>query len=639
MKTSRIKLMKPGTTLINKPFTPINTYKIVSVAVLLAAILFITGFYLIQINHATDTYPRAQADVVMVLVIAVIGLGLFQFWALPQRPLAILIWFIPSLSGMAAAFFLYALSHQSVEIMTICCASLILAAASNYGGIYILMRTYFDAAKGLETARELRAIGVMFAALTGFAFVCLSFTDIAVFKELGELAATSIVLTILFVHTVFPKLITSQTLPIPLNSPLYSMCVRFGATGKRSALFGAVFTIGMLIYLFQGIYSNPHWAALNFKLLAFVAFGLTGLIFFFFFDWKLTLLAVTPAFFAILNLSGLMQLTGGFTNSHISELLIIVMGIGMSYALFFIRSFQRYGGNSHPAFKLTTLAVFIGLTLIIGGCAVLGLTHHPMLQSAGIFLSLGFLFNLIGIFIFLPAVSAYLFRPAPIINYSVNPDANQTLNRNSRVLRRYKHSEAYPRLFAGFKLRCDTMFSELPALLEPCRTIRTIIDIGCGYGVPAAWLLERFPQATVYGIDPDRIRVRVASLILQTRGVIKQNLAPAVPAVESPADIALMFDMIHFLNDAELKLTLKRLHRNLRPGALLIVRAAIPPTQQPSKIWRFENFKHRLFKVSPCYRTADVIHNHIIQAGFTLEQKASSGSIGELVWFIAKSVS
>ena len=615
----------------NKPLALINTYKIVSIAVLLTAALFITGFYLIQINHATDTYPHAQTDAVMSLVIAVTGLALFQFWALPQRPLGTLILFLPGLAGMAAAFFLYALGHQSVQITTLCCASLILAAASNYGSIYILMCTHFDDAKGLETARELRAIGVMFAVLTGFAFVCLSFTDIAVFKELGQLAAASIALTILFVHTVFPKLITSQTLPIPFNSPLYSMCVRFGTTGKRSALIGAVFTIGMFIYLFQGIYSNPLMTALNFKLLVFAAFVLTGLIFFFFFDWKLTLLAVTPAFFTILNLSGLMQLTGGFANSHTSELLIIVMGIGMSYALFFIRSFQRYGGNSHPAFKLTTLAVFMGFTLIIGGCAVLGLTHHPMLQSTGIILSLGALFDLIGIFIFLPVSLAYLFRPAPIMNCSANP--------NKRVLRRYKQSEAYPRLFAGFKLRYDTMFSELPALLESCRTIRTIIDIGCGYGVPAAWLLERFPQATVYGIDPDRIRVRVASLMLQARGVVKQNLAPAVPAIESPADIALMLDMIHFLNDAELKLTLKRLRRNLRPDALLIVRAALPPPQQPSKIWRFENFKHRLFKAVPCYRTADVIHNHIIQAGFTLEKKVPSGSIGELVWFIAKSVS
>ncbi len=608
-----------------------NANKTILIVALLAAILFIAGFYLIEINHTTDTYPCEQTDAVMICVISVVGLALFGFWALPPFPLNTLILFLPGLMGMAAAFFLYVLIRPSVEILTLCFASPVLAAASHYGFIFILLRTHFDAAAGQETARELRAIGVMLVALTGFAFGCLLFTDITIFKELGELGAVSVTLAVLFVHTIFPKLITALALPTPFRSPLYSVCERFGATGKRGAVIAAVFTMGMLICFFQEICQDPHWAALNFKLLAFVAFGLTGLIFFFFFDWKLTLLAITPAVFAILNLLGLMRLMGYLANRNASALLIIVMGTGVGYALFQIRSFQRYGGCSHPAFKLTTLAIFMGFIPITGACAVLGLTHNPVLQSAGVILSSGALLNLIGIFVFLPPGSAYLFRPAPMRSRSVTSER--------RVLRRYKHAEAYPRLFAGFKLRYDAMFGELPAFLKLSRKIRTIIDIGCGYGVPAAWLFERFPKATIYGIDPDRVRVRVASLALGSGGVVKPNGAPAVPVGDSPADIALMLDMIHFLNDADLKQTLQRLHRNLRPNALLIVRAVIPPQKRPSPIWRFENFKHRLFKASLHYRTADAIHSHITQAGFKLQKKAPSGSIGELVWFIAKSIS
>ena len=54
----------------------------------------------------------------------------------------------------------------------------------------------------------------------------------------------------------------------------------------------------------------------------------------------------------------------------------------------------------------------------------------------------------------------------------------------------------YPRLYARFKMLLDSMFSELWDLLEPGR-IRTIIDVGSGYGVPTTWCLERFHEAKV----------------------------------------------------------------------------------------------------------------------------------------------
>jgi len=54
------------------------------------------------------------------------------------------------------------------------------------------------------------------------------------------------------------------------------------------------------------------------------------------------------------------------------------------------------------------------------------------------------------------------------------------------------------------------MFSELPGLVEEICPVRIIIDIGTGYGVPAAWFLERFPEVKVFGLDPDKERIRNA---------------------------------------------------------------------------------------------------------------------------------
>ena len=52
------------------------------------------------------------------------------------------------------------------------------------------------------------------------------------------------------------------------------------------------------------------------------------------------------------------------------------------------------------------------------------------------------------------------------------------------------------------------MFKELDKYVK---NPRRIIDIGCGYGIPATWLLEIYPQAEVYGLEPDEERVLIAS--------------------------------------------------------------------------------------------------------------------------------
>ena len=184
-------------------------------------------------------------------------------------------------------------------------------------------------------------------------------------------------------------------------------------------------------------------------------------------------------------------------------------------------------------------------------------------------------------------------------------------------------------------------FFEPKAMLERlglATGMQTVVDIGCGYGVPAAWMIERYPQATVYGIDPDRIRVRVASLALQKAGVIRTNQAPAVPSVNPRADLVLMFDMIHFLTDAELEQTLERLRPVMRSNGRLIIRMVVRPRQRPSKTWRMENWKHRLYKTAPHYRTVEYIQNQMARAGLRLEKTTPSGSVGESIWLIAKPV-
>ncbi len=99
----------------------------------------------------------------------------------------------------------------------------------------------------------------------------------------------------------------------------------------------------------------------------------------------------------------------------------------------------------------------------------------------------------------------------------------------------------------------------------------------------------------------------------------------------------MMLDMLHYLNDDELRLTLQRIYQALfQQKGRLIIRAVIPPKERGTWLWYFENFKLKLFKISVYYHSSDQIKSMIEDAGFTLNFTMPSGSNGESYWFIAK---
>lgn len=210
---------------------------------------------------------------------------------------------------------------------------------------------------------------------------------------------------------------------------------------------------------------------------------------------------------------------------------------------------------------------------------------------------------------------------------------------NEKVIRRYKKTKTtYTRLFGYFKVTCDCMFSELAYLTNSSHTIRTIIDIGTGYGVPATWLVEKYPEAIVYGIEPDPERVCVASEVLGNQAVIEHGRAPNIPNPPTLADMAILLDMIHYLTDDELKLTLERIHNKLIPASRLLIRTAIPPEKIGSWLWYLENMKLKIRKISYYYRSIDQMRQLLEDTGFKIEQISKSGNKGESYWFIGSRI-
>lgn len=368
------------------------------------------------------------------------------------------------------------------------------------------------------------------------------------------------------------------------------------------------------------------------RMLLIVGVSVGILLLLFFMDWKLTLIAALPVMFALVSTLGTLNLAGHPLDIPGLMLSIVVLGMGIDYSLFLVRSFQRYGSDRDPGFGIVRTAVFMASASTMIGFGALCFAHHSLLRSAGLTSLLGIGYAALGAFILLPPMLNVFFR-------GEGDDPVKSDDLRKRVLSRYRKREAYPRLFARFKLKLDPMFSEFPGFLNGSFTVRRILDIGCGYGVPGCWFLERFESAALYGLDPDGERVRIAARVFGKRGTAVQGRASDVPSLPEPADLALLLDMIHYITDDELHLTLKRLNRHLAKKGRLILRVAVPPQNDPSWLWRLASIGHRLFRVPTYYRTVEQLRDIVTACGFQVRQVMPSGGRGESTWIIAEKCS
>jgi uncharacterized protein len=364
-------------------------------------------------------------------------------------------------------------------------------------------------------------------------------------------------------------------------------------------------------------------------MLLIIGISVVALLLLFFADWQLTAISLLPIGFAFVCTLGILGLMGRAMDIPSLMLAIIVLGMGIDYSLFFVRAYQRYQDSAHPNFSLIRMSVFMAAVSTLIGFGVLCGARHALLRSVGISSFLGIGFSMLGAFLILP----------PILERRFAGQSNRMPDRSDAstfVRDRYRNLEPYPRFFARFKLMLDPMFKELPEILPAFDgNVSTILDIGSGYGVPASWLLHRYPDARVFGIEPRADRVRVANLALGERGCVTQKLAPQVPDAPIAADAAFMLDMCHFLDDDAFELTLTRLHAKLRTGGFLILRAVLRPHRPMPWTWWLENSKMKLQGARACYRSQPQIIARVTENHFNVVLAQSSGRQDELAWVVA----
>ncbi|MCK9364708.1 MAG: methyltransferase domain-containing protein [Syntrophales bacterium] len=369
-----------------------------------------------------------------------------------------------------------------------------------------------------------------------------------------------------------------------------------------------------------------------FKVLIIIGLLTLVIVFLYLLDIPLTLIAIAPTVFSLVCTLGTLNLIGAPLGIPVIMIAAVVIGMGTDYALYLVVSWQRYMDDDHPSLALIRISVFLSFATTFLGFGVLSLATHVMLKSIGLTLLLGVGYSFLGAVTLVPPFAKRIFATAPWPQGTVKAGSKEHFQ---RVLKRYRHMEAYTRIFARFKILFDPMF---PRLAEFVGKPRIILDIGCGFGVPAAWLLALYPAARVIGIDPDRRRVHFANHVIGDRGVMQVGHAPAIPEIPERADTALLLDMIHMLSDGDLQLTLERIRDRMLPSgeSVMILRCIVSSKNSPSLGRWLEGTRLRFNGGVVRFRSANEVAHALTQAGFRITLTEPSFFNKELSWFIAE---
>ena len=102
-----------------------------------------------------------------------------------------------------------------------------------------------------------------------------------------------------------------------------------------------------------------------------------------------------------------------------------------------------------------------------------------------------------------------------------------------------------------------------------------ILDVGCGFGLFAAYFGQTHPRRRIVGVDPDARRIGIARHVAARLGLPQHEFAVgdvrAAP-LDGPFDAAYVLDVMHHLPIDDQRGVLERLRDALVPGGMLLVK-------------------------------------------------------------------
>ena len=145
------------------------------------------------------------------------------------------------------------------------------------------------------------------------------------------------------------------------------------------------------------------------SLLIIIAAMVTLLLFLQFLNWQLTLITLTPLVFAYICTLGTLNLIGHPLDIPGLMLSVVILGMGVDYAIYTVCGCQWYGTINHPSHVLVRSAILMAAASTIIGFGVLCFAKHSTLRSVGITSLCGIGYSLLGTFLLLPPLLQGLF--------------------------------------------------------------------------------------------------------------------------------------------------------------------------------------------------------------------------------------
>jgi 2-polyprenyl-3-methyl-5-hydroxy-6-metoxy-1,4-benzoquinol methylase len=102
-----------------------------------------------------------------------------------------------------------------------------------------------------------------------------------------------------------------------------------------------------------------------------------------------------------------------------------------------------------------------------------------------------------------------------------------------------------------------------------------ILDVGCGFGLFAAYFGQTHPQRRIVGVDPSARRIALAQGVAESLGLKDHTFVVGdvrTAPLEGPFDAVYVLDVMHHLPREDQEQVLERLRSLLVPGGMLLVK-------------------------------------------------------------------
>jgi 2-polyprenyl-3-methyl-5-hydroxy-6-metoxy-1,4-benzoquinol methylase len=102
-----------------------------------------------------------------------------------------------------------------------------------------------------------------------------------------------------------------------------------------------------------------------------------------------------------------------------------------------------------------------------------------------------------------------------------------------------------------------------------------ILDVGCGFGLFAAYFGQTHPRREIIGIDPNASRIAMAERVARSLGLTRHSFLTGDvrdAKLEGPFAAVYMLDVMHHIPADAQRAVLERLYDELAPGGVLLMK-------------------------------------------------------------------